>query len=137
MLSAKKSEVWLVGGGIASMAAATFLIRDAGMRGQQIHILEELVTGGGCLDGGASPTQAGYVTRGGRMLAEEPYQTLWNLLSSIPSLEDPNQSVREEIIAFNEHVKTESHARLIGKGAKIAFAWPGRIRRHRHRACHH
>ena len=122
MLSAQKSEVWLVGGGIASMAAATFLIRDAGMRGQQIHILEELDIGGGCLDGGTSPTQAAYVTRGGRMLADEPYQTLWNLLSSIPSLEAPEKSVREEIIEFNERVKTDSHARLIGKGAKILDA---------------
>lgn len=77
MLSAKESEVWMVGGGLASMAAATFLIRDAGMPAQKIHILEEFGIAGGCLDGGIAPTQQGsYVTRGGRMLAEEPYQTL-------------------------------------------------------------
>lgn len=122
MLSAKDSEVWLVGGGIASMAAATFLIRDAGMPARQIHILEELAIGGGCLDGGLSPSQRAYVTRGGRMLAEEPYQTLWNLLSTIPSLEDPSKSVRQEIIEFNQRVKTDAHARLIGRGAKILNA---------------
>lgn len=123
MLNAKESEVWMVGGGLASMAAATFLIRDAGMPARQIHIIEEFGIGGGCLDGGIAPTQPGcYVTRGGRMLAEEPYQTLWNLLSTIPSLEDPKRSVREEIIEFNDRIKTDAHARLIGRGAKILSA---------------
>lgn len=118
MLNPQESEVWLVGGGLASMASAVFLIRDAGMPAKHIHILEELQIGGGCLDGGKAPTQAAYVTRGGRMLAEEPYQTLWNLLSSIPSLEDPDKSVRQEILEFNQRVKTDAHARLIGRGAK-------------------
>ncbi|HEY8946095.1 MAG TPA: oleate hydratase, partial [Polyangiaceae bacterium] len=122
MLNAQESEVWLVGGGIASMASAVFMIRDAGMPAKNIHILEELAIVGGCLDGGSAPTQAGFVSRGGRMLAEEPYQTLWNLLSTIPSLEDPNRSVREEIVDFNVRVKTESHARLIGQGGKILNA---------------
>jgi oleate hydratase len=122
MLNALESEAWLVGSGIASMASAVFLIRDARMPAKKIHILEELAIAGGCLDGGGAPTQTAFVTRGGRMLAEEPYQTLWNLLSTIPSLEDPNLSVREEILDFNARVKTESHARLIGRGAKILNA---------------
>ena len=112
-LPAAASHVWLVGGGIASMASAVFLIRDAGMPAGHIHILEEFGLVGGSLDGAKSPTVAGYVTRGGRMLEEEAYQKLWDLLSSIPSLEDPAVSVREEILAFNEKVKTEAHARLI------------------------
>ena len=32
---------YLVGGGIASLAAAAFLIRDGGVRGHNITILEE------------------------------------------------------------------------------------------------
>ncbi len=115
-------QVWLVGGGIASMAAAVFLIRDAGVPGQNIHILEELGLAGGALDGGASPVQAGYVTRGGRMLEEEAYQTLWNLLESIPSLEDPGISVRQETLEFNERVKTHARARLIDAKHRIIDA---------------
>lgn len=118
----KTSQVWLVGGGIASMAAAVFLIRDAGVPGSNIHILEELGLAGGALDGGASPVQAGYVTRGGRMLEEEAYQTLWNLLESIPSLENPAISVRQETLEFNERVKTEAHARLIDGKHRIIDA---------------
>lgn len=105
------------------MAAAVFLIRDAGMPAHQIHILEELGLVGGCLDGGVSPvTPHAYVTRGGRMLTDEVYQCLWNLLDGIPSLQQTGMSVREEIAAFNQQVHTESHARLIGKGARILDA---------------
>jgi oleate hydratase len=129
----KTSEIWLVGGGIASMAAAAFMIRDAGVPGAHIHILEELGLEGGALDGSASPVQAGYVTRGGRMLEEEAYQTLWNLLETIPSLEDPGISVRQECLAFNERVKTEAHARLIDADHRIldasayGFNWSDRL----------
>ncbi len=115
----KNSQVWLVGGGIASMAAAAFLIRDAGVPAQHIHILEELGLAGGALDGALSPIQAGYVTRGGRMLEEEAYQCLWNLMEHIPSLEDPNISVRQETVEFNALVKTEAHARLIDAQHRI------------------
>ena len=72
----KTSQVWLVGGGIASLAAAVSLIRDAGVPGGNIHILEELDIAGGALDGALSPAQKGYVTRGGRMLEGEAHQTL-------------------------------------------------------------
>ena len=88
------SQVWLAGGGVASMAAAVFLIRDAGVPAAHIHVLEELGVEGGSLDGARSPVQTGYVTRGGRMLEEEAYQTLWNLLDSIPSLENLRSSSR-------------------------------------------
>ena len=118
----KQSQVWLVGGGVASMAAAVFLIRDAGMPGANIHILEELGLGGGSLDGSQSPTIPGaYVTRGGRMLAG-CYDALWNLLDSIPSLGDPKISVRQEIVAFNQQVKTDAHARLVDRNHRIVDA---------------
>jgi oleate hydratase len=104
------------------MAAALFLIRDAGVPAQNIHILEELGLEGGSLDGATSPAQAGYVTRGGRMLEEEAYQTLWNLLERVPSLENPEITVRQEILDFNERVRTEAHARLVDADHKIIDA---------------
>lgn len=58
-------QVYLVGGGIASMAAATFMIRDGDVFGQNITILEESDKIGGSLDGAGSP-EKGYVLRGGR-----------------------------------------------------------------------
>ena len=122
MIDPKKTQVWLVGGGVASMAAAAFLIRDAGVPGAAIHILEELGLDGGSLDGGVSPVQPGWVTRGGRMLTFEAYRTLWNLLDTIPSLEDPAVSVRQEIADFNAQHKSCSRARLIDRDHRIIDA---------------
>ena len=45
------AKVYLVGGGIASLAAAAFLIRDGDILGHNITILEELEKLGGSLDG--------------------------------------------------------------------------------------
>ncbi|MFW5905921.1 MAG: oleate hydratase, partial [archaeon] len=53
-------EAYFVGGGIASLAGAAFLIRDAGMPGQNIHVLEKLDVMGGAMDGAGNPKD-GYV----------------------------------------------------------------------------
>lgn len=114
-------HAYLVGGGIASLAAATFLIRDAGFTGPNIHILEESTGVGGALDGSGDPMR-GYVTRGGRMLEEEAYVCLWNLLETIPTLADPSLSVRDEIKQFNDKWRSNAKARLIGKDHTILDA---------------
>jgi|ERR1700722_4821413 len=46
--------VYLVGGGIASLAAAAFLIRDGNIKGHNINILEESARIGGSLDAAGS-----------------------------------------------------------------------------------
>lgn len=123
-LDRSKSHLWIVGGGIAGMAAAAFAIRDAKVPAEHIHILEELNVSGGSMDGGhnpLNPNQA-WVTRGGRMLTDETYLCTWDLFSSIPSLENPDISVREECREFNEQIKTNAQARLIDSNHIIAEA---------------
>ncbi|HET9627669.1 MAG TPA: oleate hydratase [Kofleriaceae bacterium] len=128
-----RAQLWIVGGGIAGMAAAAFAIRDAGVPGSQIHILEELDVAGGALDGArAASHRAAWVTRGGRMLEDEAYRCTWDLFSSIPSLDNPKVSVRKEIAAFNERVRTHAHARLIDRDHQIldasSYGFDGRDR---------
>ena len=72
-----KTKVFLIGGGVASLAAAVFLIRDGDIPGCNITILEALDTIGGSLDGSGS-AEAGYVLRGGRML-ESKYLCTFDL----------------------------------------------------------
>jgi len=110
------TRVFLIGGGIASMAAATFLIRDGGIPGRNITILEELDRLGGSLDGAGSP-DTGYVVRGGRML-ESKYLCTYDLFSTIPTL-DGSRTVTQEIFEWNEIIKTGSHARLVRDGQPI------------------
>ena len=66
------AKAYIVGAGIASLSAAVLLICDAGFRGANICILEELEVAGGALDGSGDPVK-GYVPRGGRMWTEEAY----------------------------------------------------------------
>ena len=53
------------------------------------------------------------------MLNEETYENFWELFRSIPSLEQPQRSVTEEILNFDHAHPTCAHARLIDKDAKI------------------
>ena len=63
----EKKSAYIVGSGLAGLAAAAFLIRDGQMAGEKIHIYEELPVAGGSLDGTDRPN-VGFVTRGGRIL---------------------------------------------------------------------
>ena len=96
-----KSKAYLVGGGIGSMAAAAFMIRDGGISGEDIFILEALPLMGGSLDG-AGDAAGGYSLRGGRMLTTDNYECTWDLFKSIPSMNHPGKSVFEETLEFNE-----------------------------------
>jgi oleate hydratase len=109
-------KVYLVGGGIASLAAAAFLIRDGDFVGKNITILEELGMLGGSLDGAGTP-QHGYTVRGGRML-ESKYLCTYDLFSSIPTL-DESKTVTEEISEWNKTMKTSSKSRLVRNGHRI------------------
>ena len=60
----EEKSAYLVGSGLASLAAACFLVRDAQMPGKNIHILEAMDIAGGACDGIDDPTR-GYVMRGG------------------------------------------------------------------------
>ncbi len=111
--SAAEINVYLIGGGIASLAAAVFLIRDGDIPGHKITIFEQLEHLGGSLDGAGSP-QEGYVIRGGRML-ESKYVCTWDLFSTIPTL-DESKTVTREIFDFNDTLKTSSKSRLFRSG---------------------
>lgn len=61
----EEKSAYIVGSGLASLAAACFLVRDGQMPGDHIHILEAMDIAGGACDGIFDPTR-GYVMRGGR-----------------------------------------------------------------------
>ena len=110
------SKVYLIGGGIASLAAAAFLIRDAKVPGRNIVILEQLDRLGGSLDGAGS-AEEGYVLRGGRMI-ESKYVCTYDLFSSIPTL-DGAKTVTQEIFDWNKLMQTSSRCRLVREGRRI------------------
>ena len=54
----KQRKAYLVGGGIGSLAAAAFMIRDGSMTGGNITVYEALPLLGGSLDAPEIPTMA-------------------------------------------------------------------------------
>jgi oleate hydratase len=114
----KERTAHLVGGGIGSLAAAAFMIRDGGMSGRNITIYEAMPVLGGSLDGSGDPDK-GYIMRGGRMLTTDNYECTWGLFKTIPSLIDPSKSVFDETIEFNQRMVPHSKARLIDRNRAI------------------
>lgn len=114
------AKAYLVGSGIASLSAAAFLIRDGGFDGRDIVILEEQDREGGSLDAEGSP-EDGYTMRGGRMF-EIHFDCTYDLLGSIPSLDDPSKSVTEDTFAFHEDFAWDDHARLVDAEGRVVRA---------------
>ena len=97
---ADKKTAWFVGSGLAGLAGAAFLIRDGGVAGERITILEQQAIPGGALDGLNIP-EKGFVIRGGREM-EEHFECLWDLYRSIPSLEIEDASVLDEFYRLDK-----------------------------------
>ncbi|MHC1684726.1 MAG: oleate hydratase [Clostridiaceae bacterium] len=117
-IDVENTKAYLVGGGLASLSAAVFLIRDGHVPAKNIHIFEELNITGGSMDGSGN-AETGYVIRGGRMFDEEAYACTFGIMESIPSLTDPRITILDEFNAFNKKIHTSSKARLIDNDANI------------------
>ncbi len=119
------------------MSAAVFAIRDGGVEGRNIHILEELDVLGGALDARWDRNKR-YSMRGARLINEKAYECYFDMLSAIPCLAEqertenskngdnrpqnnrPWRSVKDEVFEFNETHKLNTVTRLVGKeGARV------------------
>ncbi len=78
----ERKSAHIVGGGIAGLAAAVFLVDDAHMPADRITLYEALDVTGGALDG-AGDQQTGYTARGDRE-QHESMECLWYLCGKIP-----------------------------------------------------
>ena len=109
----EEKSAYLIGTGVASLTAACFLIRDAHMEGKKITFLEQLDIAGGSLDGKCMETR-GYVARGGRETGAH-FECLWDIWSSIPSIEDPEMSVLDSYYYTNYDDPNFSNCRITHK----------------------
>lgn len=124
-MSRDQSKAYLIGGGIGSLAAAAFLIRDGGFRGENVHLFEASGLLGGSLDA-SGDSVGGYSMRGGRMFTTDNYECTWALFRDIPSLTDARLSVYEETRAFNQVHVSDSKARLVDRNrAKVPVSSMG------------
>ena len=95
-----KKSAYIVGSGLAALTAACYLVRDAQMKGERVHILEKGNLAGGACDG-YKFENLGYVMRGGREM-DNHFEVMWDLFHSIPSIETEGVSVLDEYYWLNK-----------------------------------
>lgn len=118
-------KAFMIGTGVANLAAGVYLIRDGGWSGNQITMFG--LDKHGANDGAAVAdyeteygnqrlsNDRGFLAKGGRMLNEETYENLWDVLRSVPSLDHQGQSVTDDILNFDHAHPTHDVARLMDK----------------------
>jgi oleate hydratase len=107
----------IVGGGIAGLSAAAFLVTDAGMAADHVTIYETLPLMGGSMDAAGNAT-SGYTSRGEREL-EAYMECLWYLCSKVPSLQTPGLTILDETHQANLREPIDSHYRLMEKQGRL------------------
>ena len=110
-------RVHIIGGGIAALSAASYLLRDASVMGHNIDIYDASDRLGGALDA-AGTAETGYVMRGGRMF-EVKEACIHDLLSFVPSGNDPSKSIEVDLLEFNAKHGWDNKARLLGPNGKV------------------
>lgn len=91
----KSTQVWLIGSGIASLAAAVHLIKDAKVLAPNIHILDVHKGSGGGIKS-CGDAEKGYTLYAGCL----PYfhgKCVEDLLSHVPSTEVPGKSILDTV----------------------------------------
>lgn len=96
-----KKSAYIIGTGLAGLAAAFYLVRDGQMKGEHIHLLEKLEIAGGSCDGRKDITK-GFYMRGGREM-DNHFECMWDMFRSVPSIENPNVTVLDEYYWLNKH----------------------------------
>lgn len=110
----------LVGGGLASLAAAASLIRDGGLLGSNITVYEAWHALGGGM-GMAGGPEGGYVLPTGRVFEAE-YRCALELFGQVPSASDPQKSVRDEIVEFSDRYGYYDTTHVIDRDRQVVSA---------------
>src|ERR1700761_2421618 len=112
----------IIGGGFGGLAAAAYLIRNAGGHGPDITIYEALTQlGGGFFLGGNA--QSGYNLPGS--VFDSEFRCTFDLLADVPSSRDPSVSVKDEFFTFNEQNAFHDRAHIVDRNGQIV---PNRAR---------
>jgi len=103
----------IIGGGIAGLSAAAFLVTDAGMAADRVTIYESLPLMGGSMDAYGN-AKIGYTSRGEREL-EAYMECLWYVCGKVPSLQTPGLTILDESHRANVLEPIHCHFRLMEK----------------------
>lgn len=114
----KTRKVYLVGGGIASLASAVYFIQEGHIPAKNIYIFEQQNCLGGSMDGSGDNIN-GFIAHGSRMFDKEAYACTYDLLSRVPYTNNPNMTLLDDFNKFNKETKfNRSVVRLVGENAE-------------------
>ena len=111
-------RAWIVGTGLGGLSAACFLVRDAQMPGDHITLFEHLPRAGGSCDGFYDQSR-GYIMRGGREM-DNHFECMWDLFRSIPSIDNPGETIFSEYYKLNKVDPNYSLCRVTEKQGQDA-----------------
>jgi oleate hydratase len=103
------SKAYVIGGGISSLAAAVYLIRE-GLKPTQVYILEKCGTG---IESTHGDAENGYYLCGTNVIDQEMYNSLFEMLNVIPSATNPGKTCKEDISEFSKEYPISSKGRLV------------------------
>lgn len=106
-------DAWVLGSGLPSLAAAVFLIEEAKVPPERVHLLEAVGPAGGSTVNTGDPVN-GYEYRTG-VISTFNDVYVEKLLSMVPSQNKPGKTALDDILEFNEaHPVTRTpHTRLL------------------------
>jgi len=108
----------IVGGGFGGLAAAAYLIQHAQVPGQDITVYEAYERMGGSFSLGGNATD-GYILPCGAIFDPE-FRCTFDLLATIPSLRNPDFSVKDEFFNFNNKYPFHDRAHIFDRnGQKV------------------
>jgi oleate hydratase len=120
-INSKRAHI--VGGGIAGLAAAAFLVDDAHMPAANVTVYEASGSTGGALDA-AGDAETGYKPRGHREL-HTSYECSWYLFGKVPSLDTPGLTILDETHEANIREPIRSKFRLMARqGERYEMSGP-------------
>jgi oleate hydratase len=106
----------IVGGGFGGLAAAAYLIRNAGVSGQDITIYEaDRRMGGGFFLGGSA--ESGYNLPGS--VFDSEFRCTFDLLQAIPSASASAVSVKDEFFVFNARHPFHDRVHIIDRNGRV------------------
>ncbi len=109
----ERKRAHILGGGIAGLAAAAFLVDDAHLPAANVTVYEALDITGGAMDAGGD-AETGYKPRGHREL-HASHECLWYLCGKVPSLQNPGLTILDETYEVNVREPIHSTFRLMAR----------------------
>lgn len=115
----EKYNAYIVGSGVSALATAFFLIRDAHMDGEKIHIFKKSSGNEGAWERSKKIGKGNIIEVGEEL--DLHFETLYDILRDIPSIDTKGASVLDEIVWINKDYPNKPKTRCTDNRSEDLF----------------